>query len=130
MNIPPNQTPRPALRVLAAGADAAGALLRAPSRVDANFSSWVERKDGKVEIIYQSFDWMDMPTFRYDSVVQNPTPSFDKRIDGATSGILTLDAGDKLHFNCHIEYTEARAQEEGAPVAAHQRQPALCRTRR
>ncbi|MET0343871.1 MAG: hypothetical protein ABW252_22850 [Polyangiales bacterium] len=80
-----------------------------------NFTGWVERKDGKVETIYQSFDWMDMPTFRYDSVVQNPVPSADKRVDGATSGILTLEAGDKLHFNCHIEYTEARAQEEGAP---------------
>jgi hypothetical protein len=81
-----------------------------------NFSSWVERKDGKVEMIYQSFDWLDMPTFRYDSVVKNPTPDFSRRIDGASSGILKLDVGDKLHFNCHIEYTDARAQEEGAPL--------------
>jgi hypothetical protein len=80
-----------------------------------NFSSWIERKDGKVETIYQSYDWMDMPTFRYDSVVKNPVPDVARQIDGASSGILTLNVGDKLHFNCHIEYTDARAKEEGAP---------------
>jgi hypothetical protein len=80
-----------------------------------NFSAWVERKDGKTEMVYQSFDWMDMPTYRYDSIVKNPLSDADRRVDGAASGILQLNAGDKLHFNCHIEYTEARAQEEGAP---------------
>lgn len=30
-----------------------------------SFSSWIERKDGRVELIYQSFSWTDMPTFRY-----------------------------------------------------------------
>ena len=80
-----------------------------------NFSSWIERKDGTIEMIYQSFNWLDMPTFRFDSVVKNPVPNAERRLDGAVSGILKLGADDKLHFNCHIEYTEARAQEEGAP---------------
>lgn len=81
-----------------------------------NFSSWIERKDGPTEMIYQSFDWMDMPTYRYDSVVKNPEPNAERRIDGATSGLLTVGPGDELHFNCHIEYTDARAAEENAPV--------------
>jgi hypothetical protein len=80
-----------------------------------NFSGWVERQDGKVDMIYQSFDWMDMPTYRYDSVVKNPAPDAERRADGATSGVLTVNPGDELHFNCHIEYTEARAAEEMAP---------------
>jgi hypothetical protein len=80
-----------------------------------NFSSWVERSNGTIEMVYQSFNWMDMPTYRYDSIVKNPVPDHTRRIDGATSGILQLNRGDKLHFNCHIEYTDARAQEEGAP---------------
>jgi hypothetical protein len=83
-----------------------------------NFSSWVERKDGRVELIYQSFSWMDMPTFRYDSVVKNPAPDAQRRVDGGASGILTLAPGDELHFNCQIEFTDARALEEGAPRPA------------
>jgi hypothetical protein len=64
--------------------------------------------------VYQSFDWFDMPTFRYDSQNQNPTPSPDTLSDGASSGILELNAGDALHFNCNITYTQARAAQEGA----------------
>jgi hypothetical protein len=81
-----------------------------------NFSTWVERADGEVELIYQSFDWFDMPTYRYDSVVKNPSLNPEARIDGATSGVLELKAGDQLHFNCHMEFTDARAAAEGAPT--------------
>jgi hypothetical protein len=81
-----------------------------------NFSSWLEQSDGKLDIIYQSFGWLDEPTYRYDSMTQNPPPSPDARVDGAASGLLTLMPGQKLHFNCHIEYTEERAaSEKGAP---------------
>lgn len=80
-----------------------------------NFSSWVENTDGKLDIIYQSFDWFDEPTYRYDSVTTNPTPSAETRTDGAKSGLLMLEPGQKLHFNCHIEYTDERAAAEGAP---------------
>ena len=81
-----------------------------------NFSSWLEQPDGKLDIIYQSFGWLDEPTYRYDSMTKNPTPSPDSRVDGAASGLLTLMPGQKLHFNCHIAYTEERAaSEKGAP---------------
>jgi hypothetical protein len=80
-----------------------------------NFSSWIENSDGKLDIVYQSFDWFDEPTYRYDSMTMNPEPAPDKRSDGATSGLLVLQPGQKLHFNCHIEYTDERAEQEGAP---------------
>jgi len=80
-----------------------------------NFSSWVEDPDGKLDILYQSFAWLDEPTFRYDSLTKNPTPTPESRSDGASSGIRMLMPGQKLHFNCHIEYTEERALSEGAP---------------
>jgi hypothetical protein len=83
-----------------------------------NFSGWITRADGSTEMIYQSFHWLDMPTYRYDSVVQNPKPDFPTRTDGGASGIITLGAGDQLHFNCHIEYTDARAAAENAPKPA------------
>jgi hypothetical protein len=79
-----------------------------------NFSAWIEKSNGDTEIIYQSFDWFDEPTYRYDSMTQNPVPAPQARTDGASSGIRML-GGDKFHFNCHIEYTEERAMAENAP---------------
>ncbi len=81
-----------------------------------NFSTWIERGDGEVELIYQSFDWFDMPTYRYDSVVDNPPLNPEARVDGATSGVLLLEEGDELHFNCHMEFTDERAVAESAPM--------------
>jgi hypothetical protein len=80
-----------------------------------NFSAWVD--DGnKQEIVYQSFNWLDEPTYRYDSMTMNPVPAPENATDGATSGVRMLMPGQKLHFNCHIEYTDARAKSEGAPM--------------
>jgi hypothetical protein len=81
-----------------------------------NFSSWLEQPDGKLDIIYQSFGWLDEPTYRYDSMTQNPPPAPDSLTDGATSGVRTLMPGEKLHFNCHIVYTDERAASEKAPT--------------
>jgi hypothetical protein len=32
--------------------------------------------------------------------------------------VLNVQAGQKIHFNCHIEYTDERAKAEGAPMPA------------
>jgi hypothetical protein len=75
-----------------------------------SFSSWIERaNDPSPEVVYQSFDWANMPSYRYDDLHRNPAADVTKHADGAASGIITLQPGDKLHFNCHIEYTDARA---------------------
>lgn len=84
-----------------------------------NFSAWVERAGGgEPEIIYQSFDWFDVPTYRYDSATQNPPPNPEARSDGGSSGVLELAAGDELHFNCHISFTDARAAAVNAGPSA------------
>ena len=83
-----------------------------------NFSAWVERSSGEQEIVYQSFDWFDQPTYRYDSITGNPTPAPEQLIDGGHSGALVLQPGERLHFNCHINYTDERAAEEEAPTPA------------
>jgi hypothetical protein len=83
-----------------------------------NFSAWIENTDKSLDIVYQSFNWLDEPTYRYDSMTENPNPAPDKRSDGATSGIRTLMPGQKLHFNCHIEFTDERAASEKAPSPA------------
>ncbi len=75
-----------------------------------NFSSWIERAGAaSPAVVYQSFDWANMPSYRYDSLAQNHAPDPSNHVDGAASGITTLNAGDKLHFNCHVEYTDGRA---------------------
>lgn len=84
-----------------------------------NFSAWIEQPDGKLDILYQSYHWLDEPTYRYDSVTMNPAPAPpEQRMDSAFSGVLKTKPGTKLHFNCHIEYTDARAETEGAPKPA------------
>jgi hypothetical protein len=81
-----------------------------------NFSSWVVKSGGETEILYQSYNWLDEPTYRYDSMTMNPVPAPAMRTDGALSGVRTLMPGEKLHFNCHIEYTNERATEVKGPM--------------
>jgi hypothetical protein len=83
-----------------------------------NFSAWLERENGETEIVYQSFDWFDVPTYRYDSLTQNPVPAPEQRVNSGSSGILMLNPGEKLHFNCHIAFTDERAAATGAPSPA------------
>jgi hypothetical protein len=83
-----------------------------------NFTAWLERPGGETEIVFQSFDWFDMPTYRYDSLTKNPAPSPDDKTDGATSGVLTVEPGEELHFNCHIAFTDERAAAAKAPAPA------------
>jgi hypothetical protein len=66
------------------------------------FGAWVVRADGASESVYESFNYNDMPTFQYDTVSKNPAPSVDGKLDGASSGMLELNAGDSLHFVCDV----------------------------
>jgi hypothetical protein len=66
------------------------------------FGAWVVRANGTTESVYESFNYNDMPTFQYDTISKNPTPSADNKLDGASSGLLELAAGDSLHFVCDV----------------------------
>jgi hypothetical protein len=66
------------------------------------FGAWVERPSGERISVYESFDWEDIPVYQYDTISMNPEPSVDTTTDGALSGMLTLSAGDSLHFKCEI----------------------------
>lgn len=46
-----------------------------------NMSAWVKRADGITQVLYQSFDRSDIPTYRYDSLATNPQVESDARID-------------------------------------------------
>jgi hypothetical protein len=79
-------------------------------------NAWVLRADGKNEPVYDSFNWLEVPTFAYDSLSTNPVADPAARKDGASSGILTIHSGDELRFNCHVDTTLAHATELGVPV--------------
>ncbi|HMI91552.1 MAG TPA: hypothetical protein VK509_09330, partial [Polyangiales bacterium] len=80
------------------------------------FHAWIERAaGGDDELIYDSYDWYDMPTFAYNSLVKNPDPGIEGE-DGAHSGPITLKAGDIIHFNCHIDTTASHAEALGREV--------------
>jgi hypothetical protein len=79
------------------------------------FHAWVVRAGSTEEIlVYDSYDWFDMPTFSYNSATTNPEPG-TPGVDGAFSGPLVLQPGDSLHFNCHVETTPERALTLGVP---------------
>ena len=80
------------------------------------FHAWVERAAGSTELVYDSYSWQEMPTYSYNSVVTNPALVEGELSDGASSGVLTLQAGDELHFNCHVETTSERAAQLGVSV--------------
>lgn len=80
-----------------------------------SFTSWVQKASGENQLLYQSFDWFDEPTYRYDSLTTNPVADQATLGDGGASGITILKAGDRLHYNCHITYTDARAAAVKSP---------------
>ena len=80
------------------------------------FSAQIVRASGATEELYDSFSWLEMPTFELDSVTTNPTANVADQRDGALSGLTILHQGDKVQFDCHVETTAARASKLGVAV--------------
>ncbi|HTU62839.1 MAG TPA: hypothetical protein VMF89_30475, partial [Polyangiales bacterium] len=68
------------------------------------FSVWLMRGADKLPI-YDSFHWEDIPVYQFDSVSMNPQPDAAAKRDGAFNGLLKLDAGDEIHFQCEVNNT-------------------------
>jgi hypothetical protein len=64
------------------------------------FTASLKRKSGSVEKIFEMFNYQEPAGFEYDSVTANPLFSTDS--PGATSGILNVEEGDVLAWECHI----------------------------
>lgn len=83
-----------------------------------NFTAWIERANStEPEVIYQSFDWEDMPTFRYDSVAMNRPPDPELEIDGAVSGIC---GGPAVAARCFASSRTRRAPARRLPGCVRQ----------
>ena len=80
------------------------------------FSAQIVRANGDTEEMYDSFNWLEMPTYNLDSVTTNPVLDIAAQVDGASSGLTVLHAGDKLQFECHVDTTAAHARTLGVPM--------------
>ena len=67
-----------------------------------HFTASIRRKaTGKVDKVFEMYDFMDPATFEYDTVSQNPM--FTASAPGAVSGLLDVKDGDVLMWDCYIE---------------------------
>ena len=57
------------------------------------------------ELVYDSWHWDESVAFDYNSITQNPAPNPTAKTDGATSGILSVVAGDKIKIECDVNNT-------------------------
>jgi hypothetical protein len=80
------------------------------------FSTTLTKADGTSADFYESFSWLEMPTYQLDTVTTNPPPGVDAHTDGSISGAVTLHAGDSLTYTCHVDTTPAAADKLGVPV--------------
>jgi hypothetical protein len=65
------------------------------------FSTWRVR-GGQRDLVYDAYHWEETLLLEYTSLVQNPVPDFDAGIEGGWSGILDLQTGDQLEWECHV----------------------------
>jgi hypothetical protein len=69
------------------------------------FGAWIVRSGGERTPIYESFDWEHIPVYQFDSQSKNPVPDATAHRDGAFSGVLNVQAGDEVHFQCEVNNT-------------------------
>jgi hypothetical protein len=57
------------------------------------------------DLVYDSWNWQEAVVFDYDSITTNPAPNPPANTDGATSGILNVQPGDKIKIECDVNNT-------------------------
>jgi hypothetical protein len=80
-----------------------GRLISMFGHVHANnvrFSAWRTR-GGQRELIYESHHWEEPLWLEFTSLAKNPVADPAKQVDGGWTGILDLQAGDTLAWECH-----------------------------
>ena len=64
------------------------------------FTAAIKRATGLSEKVFEMYNYLDPATFDYNSVTMNP--AFTDVAAGAVSGILNVQEGDILQWECHI----------------------------
>ena len=68
------------------------------------FTVWAHR-NGERTMIYEDYDWAEPAELVYNSVIDNGTPDPDTFTPGGFSGILQLQPGDQLEWECEVVNT-------------------------
>ena len=82
----------------------AGRVLTLYGHVHANnhrFSAWRTR-GGQKQLVYEMYDWEHPLVLEYSSIVENTAADPTGKIGGGWSGVLDLQPGDALEFECDI----------------------------
>jgi hypothetical protein len=80
-----------------------GRLISMWGHVHANnvrFSAWRTRQ-GKRDLIYEAYHWQEPLWLEFTSLAHNPTVDAAHMLDGGWSGVLDLQPGDTLAWECH-----------------------------
>lgn len=72
------------------------------------FGAWIVRRGGERVSVYESFDWEHIPVYQFDSQSKNPEPDVAMLRDGAVSGLLSIESGDEVHFECDVNNTSTQ----------------------
>lgn len=81
----------------------AGRLINMFGHVHANnvrFSAWRTRA-GKKDLFYESYHWEDPLFLEFTSLAKNPLPDAEHLVDGGWTGVLDLQPGDTIGWECH-----------------------------
>jgi hypothetical protein len=65
------------------------------------FTAWRHR-DGKTDLLYESFNWEEPADLTFDTVNKNPTPDAGQRRDGGWNGPLDFKANDVIEWECQV----------------------------
>ena len=65
------------------------------------FSAWTVR-GGTRELVFEMYNWSDPATLRFNTVTQNVAADPVRLIDGGHTGLLYLDAGDSVEWECEV----------------------------
>ena len=64
------------------------------------FTASIKRASGMIEKVFEMYDYLDPKDYDYNSITTNPM--FGPNTAGAVSGILDVNVGDVLQWECHI----------------------------
>lgn len=65
------------------------------------FSAWRIRGEART-LLYEAYRWDDPLLLEFSSTVQNPVADRERHIEGGYSGVLDLQPGDFLEYECHV----------------------------
>jgi hypothetical protein len=65
------------------------------------FSAWRVR-GGQRDLFYEAYNWEEVLLLDYSSNITNPVADRENQVEGGWTGILDLQKGDKLEWECHV----------------------------